>query len=34
LEEIKAVTGVEDRTGRNRETMSLTLERLAAAVER
>lgn len=33
LEEIKAVTGVEDRTGRNRETMSTTLERLAAALE-
>jgi uncharacterized protein YndB with AHSA1/START domain len=33
LEAIKAVTGVEDRTERNRETMSLTLERLAAAVE-
>jgi uncharacterized protein YndB with AHSA1/START domain len=33
LEFSKQVSGVEDRTGRNRETMSRTLERLADAVE-
>jgi uncharacterized protein YndB with AHSA1/START domain len=34
LEFSKQVSGVVDRTGRNRQTMSLTLERLAAALER
>jgi uncharacterized protein YndB with AHSA1/START domain len=34
LEFSKQVSGVVDRAGRNRETMSLTLERLAAALER
>ncbi|MDZ7680015.1 MAG: SRPBCC family protein [Acidimicrobiales bacterium] len=33
IEASKAISGVEDRTGRNRETISATLERLAAAVE-
>jgi uncharacterized protein YndB with AHSA1/START domain len=34
MEFSKQMSGVEDRTARNRETMSATLERLAAAVER
>ena len=34
LEFSKQVSGVDDRTGRNRQTMSLTLDRLAAALER
>ena len=34
LEFSAEISGVTDRTGRNRETMSLTLERLAAALER
>jgi uncharacterized protein YndB with AHSA1/START domain len=34
LEFSQQVSGVVDRTGRNRETMSLTLDRLAAALER
>ncbi len=34
LEFSKQVSGVDDRTDRNRQTMSLTLERLAAALER
>lgn len=34
LEFSKQVSGVADRAGRNRQTMSLTLERLAAALER
>ncbi len=34
LEFSKQVSGVVDRAGRNRQTMSLTLERLAAALER
>ena len=34
LEFSKQVSGVVDRVGRNRQTMSLTLERLAAALER
>ncbi len=33
MEFSKQVSGIEDREGRNRETMSLTLERLAAALE-
>jgi len=34
LEFSKQVSGIDDRTARNRQTMSLTLERLAAALER
>ena len=34
LQMSKEMSGVEDRTGRNREMMSQTLERLAAALER
>jgi uncharacterized protein YndB with AHSA1/START domain len=34
LEFSKQVSGVDDRYSRNRQTMSLTLDRLAAAVER
>jgi len=34
LEFSARISGVTDRTGRNRQTMSLTLERLAAALER
>ena len=34
LEFSQQVSGVVDRTGRNRQTMSLTLDRLAAALER
>lgn len=34
LEMSKQISGVDDRTARNRETMSGTLERLAAALER
>jgi uncharacterized protein YndB with AHSA1/START domain len=34
LEFSKQVSGVVDRAGRNRQTMSLTLERLAGALER
>ena len=34
MELSKQISGVDDRTGRNRQTMSGTLERLAAAVER
>ena len=34
LEFSEQVSGVADRTGRNRNTMSLTLDRLAAALER
>ncbi|HEX2575296.1 MAG TPA: SRPBCC family protein [Aquihabitans sp.] len=34
LEWSAKISGVDDRTGRNRQTMSTTLERLAAAVER
>lgn len=34
LEFSKTMSGVDDRTERNRQTMSATLERLAAAVER
>jgi uncharacterized protein YndB with AHSA1/START domain len=33
LEMSKQISGVEDRTARNQETMSATLERLAAALE-
>jgi hypothetical protein len=33
LELSKQISGVDDRTGRNRRTMSATLERLAAALE-
>jgi uncharacterized protein YndB with AHSA1/START domain len=33
MEFSKQVSGIDDRTARNRETMSLTLERLAAALE-
>jgi uncharacterized protein YndB with AHSA1/START domain len=33
LEYAKSISGIEDRPGRNRETMSGTLERLAAALE-
>jgi len=33
LEFSKQISGVDDRTERNRQTMSVTLERLAAAVE-
>ena len=33
LEFSKQMSGVDDRTARNRETMSETLERLAAALE-
>ncbi len=33
LEMSAQISGIEDRTGRNRETMSGTLERLAAALE-
>ncbi len=33
LEFSKQMSGVEDRSGRNRHTMSVTLERLAAALE-
>ena len=33
LEFSATTSGIEDRAGRNRETMSITLERLAAAVE-
>jgi uncharacterized protein YndB with AHSA1/START domain len=33
LEMSKEISGIDDRTGRNRETMSATLERLAAALE-
>jgi uncharacterized protein YndB with AHSA1/START domain len=33
LEFSKQLSGIEDRTDRNRQTMSLTLERLAAALE-
>jgi uncharacterized protein YndB with AHSA1/START domain len=33
LEFSQQVSGIADRTGRNRETMNLTLERLAAALE-
>ena len=33
LEFSKQISGVDDRTGRNRQTMSGTLERLAAALE-
>jgi hypothetical protein len=33
LEFSKQVSGIDDRTERNRQTMSQTLERLAAAVE-
>jgi uncharacterized protein YndB with AHSA1/START domain len=34
LEYSRELSGIDDRTGRNRETMSLTLERLAQALER
>ena len=34
LEFSRQISGVADRTSRNRQTMSLTLERLAAALER
>jgi uncharacterized protein YndB with AHSA1/START domain len=34
LEYSKRVSGIDDREGRNHETISLTLERLAAALER
>ena len=34
LEFSEQVSGVAERTGRNRNTMSLTLDRLAAALER
>jgi uncharacterized protein YndB with AHSA1/START domain len=34
LEMSAQISGIEDRTGRNRQTMSGTLERLAAALER
>ena len=34
LEMSKQISGIDDRTARNRETMSTTLERLAAALER
>ncbi len=33
LELSKQISGVDDRTGRNRQTMSGTLDRLAAALE-
>jgi uncharacterized protein YndB with AHSA1/START domain len=33
MEMAKQISGIEDRPGRNRETMSETLERLAAALE-
>jgi uncharacterized protein YndB with AHSA1/START domain len=33
LEMSKEISGIDDRTGRNRETISETLERLAAALE-
>jgi uncharacterized protein YndB with AHSA1/START domain len=34
LEYSRELSGIDDRTGRNRQTMSLTLERLAEALER
>ena len=34
LEFSKQISGIDDRTERNRQTMSVTLERLAAALER
>jgi uncharacterized protein YndB with AHSA1/START domain len=34
MEISKQISGIDDRTGRNRQTMSGTLERLAAALER